>query len=87
MEYYIRFIGDNIILEAEPLAHNIETLGYNIIEKDKRKINLKFVKKIGIPEGPLLGKLQDGKSIVWKGKKIDINKATNVVKGKKITIG
>ncbi len=80
------FENDDFILEAGPLEHNIETLGYNIIEKDKRKINLKFTKKIGIPEGPLLGKLQDGKNIVWKGKKIDVNKATNVVKGKKITI-
>ncbi len=80
------FVGDNIVLEAEPLDHNIETFGYNIIEKDKRRINLKFVKEIGIPDGPLLGKLQDGKSIVWKGKKIGADKATNVVKGKKITI-
>ena len=80
------FVGDELILEAEPLDHNIETLGYNVIEKDKRKINLKFIKKIGIPECPLLGELQDGKSIMWKGKKIDVNKATNTVKGKKITV-
>ena len=80
------FVGEYIILEAGPLDHSIETLGYNIIEKDKRKINLKFVKKVGIPEGPLLGKLQDGKSIVWKGKKIDVNKSTYIVKGKKVTI-
>ncbi|MCH8004166.1 MAG: hypothetical protein IH934_06070 [Nanoarchaeota archaeon] len=39
-----------------------------------------------VPEGPLLGKLQDGKSIVWKGKKIGVDKATYVVKGNKITI-
>lgn len=80
------FENDDFILEAEPLEHNIETLGYNIIEKDKRKINLKFTKKVGIPEGPLLGKLQDGKNIVWKGKKIDAGKATYTIKGKKITI-
>ena len=80
------FVGGDIILEAEPLDHNIETLGYNIIEKDKRKINLKFVKKRGIPEGPLLGKLQDGKSVVWKGKKIDVDNATYIVKGKKLSV-
>lgn len=80
------FVGDELILEAEPLDHNIETLGYNIIEKDKRKINLKFIKKIGIPECPLLGELQEGNSIIWKGMKIDVNKATNTVKGKKITV-
>ena len=80
------FEDEDIVLEAEHLNHNIETLGYNIVEKGKRKINLRFVKKIGIPEGPLLGKLQGGKSIMWGGKKVDVDKATNVVKGKRITI-
>ena len=82
-----KFFEDNdFILESSLLDHNIDTLGYNLIEKDKRKINLKFTKKLGIPEGPLLGKLQDGKNIMWKGKKIDVDKATNIVNGKKITI-
>ena len=80
------FENEEIVLEAGLLEHNIETLGYNIIEKDKRKINLKFVKKLGIPDGPLLGKLQDGKSITWKGNKIEADKATYVVKGKKVTV-
>jgi ribonuclease Z len=80
------FVGEDIILESGPLDHNIETLGYNIIGRDKRKINLKFIKKVGIPDGPLLGKLQEGKSIAWKGKKINVDKATHIVKGKKITI-
>ncbi len=80
------FEDEDIVLEAEHLNHNIETLGYNIVEKGKRKINLRFVKKLGIPEGPLLGKLQEGKSIIWEGKKVGVDKATNVVKGKRITI-
>ena len=82
-----KFFEDNdFVLESSRLDHNIDTLGYNLIEKDKRKINLKFTKKLGIPEGPLLGKLQDGKNIMWKGKQIDVDKATNIVKVKKITI-
>ena len=80
------FEDRTLVLEAEHLNHNIETLGYNIVEKGKRKINLRFVKKLGIPEGPLLGKLQEGKSIIWEGKKVGVDKATNVVKGKRITI-
>ncbi len=78
--------SDDLILEAQSLEHNVDTLGYSIIEKDKRKINLKFTKKLGIPDGPLLGKLQDGKNIVWKGKKINVDDATDIVKGKKATI-
>jgi len=80
------FENRDIILRAEPLDHNVETLGYSLTEKDKRRINLKYIKKMKIPVGPLLGKLQEGKSIVWKGKKINVDKATFVVKGKKTVI-
>ena len=80
------FENNDFILEAEILKHNVETLGYSLREKGKRKINLKYIKKMKVPEGPLLGKLQDGKSIVWKGKKIDVDKATFKEKGKKIVI-
>jgi len=80
------FENDDFILEAEFLKHNVDTLGYSLKEKGKRKINLKYIKKMKVPEGPLLGKLQDGKGIVWGGKKISVDKATYVVKGNKITI-
>ena len=80
------FENEEFALEAAQLEHNIETLGYSFIEKDKRKINLSFTKKVGIPEGPLLGKLQDGKDILWKNKKIKVDEATVTAKGKKITI-
>tara|TARA_Y100000294_G_C8550525_1_gene335086 strand:+ start:111 stop:1001 length:891 start_codon:yes stop_codon:yes gene_type:complete len=80
------FENEDFILETSLLEHNIETLGYNFIEKDKRKINTSYIKKLKIPQGPLLGKLQAGKNIKWKNKKIPLNKATKVMKGKKITI-
>jgi len=82
-----KFFGnDDFILEAVQLRHSVETLGYSLIEKRRRKINLKFIKKIKIPHGPLLGKLQNGRSIRWKGKKVDIDKATYLVGGEKVTI-
>ncbi|MEK6948890.1 MAG: ribonuclease Z [Nanoarchaeota archaeon] len=80
------FENEELMLEAHLLEHNIETLGFNIVEKDRRKINLAAIKSLGIPEGPLLGELQNGKSINWKGRKIDANDATVVAKGRKITI-
>lgn len=80
------FENDYFKLEAKPLEHGMATLGYNFIEKDKRRINIEYIKKIGIPEGPLLGELQKGKSIVFKGKKISQKEATYIVKGKKVTI-
>jgi len=80
------FENSDFILETEPLKHKVETLGYSLREKGKRKINLEYIKKMEVPEGPLLGKLQDGKGIVWEGKKISVDKATYMVKGRKITV-
>jgi len=79
------FDCENYKLEAERLDHGIPCLGFSFIEKDRRKIKVSDIKKIGIPEGPLLGKLQEGKSIVFKGKKISADDVTYVVQGKKIS--
>ena len=79
------FENKDYILEALPLEHSIASLGYSLTEKDRRKINLGYIRALGIPDGPLLGKLQQGQSIVFKGKEITPSEATQVVKGKKIT--
>ncbi len=80
------FENDDFVLEAIELKHGIKTFGYNFIEKDRRKINLSKTKKIGLPEGPLLGKLQNGEEIMFKNKKIEAEKVTKLLKGKKISI-
>jgi ribonuclease Z len=81
------FYEDNDFqLIAYELNHGIKTFGYNFIEKDKRKIKIKKIKQLGIPEGPLLGKLQSGKNITYKGKKVAADDVTTIVKGKKISI-
>ena len=72
-------------LEAFELDHKgTPTLGFAFVEKDTRKIDLKYIKNLGIPNGPLLGKLQQGKSVKFKDKKISPDQATIVVPGKKI---
>lgn len=80
------FENNYYYVEAIPLEHGIPSLGYNFVEKDRLRINITKVRKIGMPEGPLLGKLQLGKSIVFKGKKYSSQELTNVVKGKKASI-
>ena len=78
--------GKDLIIEAKALEHNITCIGFSITEKDKRKIKVAFVKRLGIPDGPLLGELQDNKTIMWQGKPISPEDATYLVKGKKIVI-
>ena len=80
----ILFENNEFQLEAYPLEHGIETLGYRFVEKDKRKIDMKKVKKFGIPIGPLLGELQQGKAIEHNNKKIMPDDVTYVESGKKI---
>ena len=78
------FENEDFILESYPLEHGIETLGFKFIEKDKRKVDMKKIKKLGIPEGPLIGKLQQGNSIEHSGKKINPDDVTYLESGKKV---
>jgi len=79
------FEDSDIIIHSAELEHGVPCVGYSIKEQDYRRINIGYVKKLGIPQGPLLGKLQSNKSIIWKGKKIMPKNATYIVKGKKIS--
>lgn len=80
------FYKNDLILEAIPLDHLTPCLAYSFREKDVRKINLGYTKKFGLTRHPLLGNLQKGKDIVYKGKKILASKATTLIKGKKVAI-
>ncbi|MBL7055634.1 ribonuclease Z [Candidatus Woesearchaeota archaeon] len=93
MKMVVKEISSGKFLENEKycfkcvqLKHNVSCLGYSITEKDKRKIKLKEIKKLGIPLGPRIGTLQLGKNIFWKGKKILSKDVSSLIKGKKITI-
>ena len=78
----IFFENNDFQLEAYQLEHGIETLGYRFVEKDKRKIDMRNVKKFNVPVGPLLGKLQQGKAIEHNGKKIMPDDVTFIESGK-----
>lgn len=76
--------NDDFMLEALPVRHSAPCLAYAFIEKDKRKINIEYLKKYGLKKHPILKELQKGKDIVWEGKKIKAEKATVLKKGRKI---
>ena len=91
-EYVIHDIEDTkiklkeMIVISKPLEHGLPCLGYSFVENDKRRIKPLEIKKLGIPEGPLLGELQNNKPINWKGEKILPKNTTYIVKGKKVSI-
>jgi ribonuclease Z len=80
------FENSDMELIVYQLDHGIESLGFRFEEKDKLRIDTKKAKKFGIPDGPLLGKIQENKSITYKGKKIKPEDIAYIVKGRTIGI-
>jgi len=75
--------SEDFFLSTEPLKHNSVCLGYAFTEKDRLRINTAEVKKLGLKEGPIMGKLQAGKNVTVDGKKVLAKDVTYNVKGKK----
>ncbi len=82
----IFFETGDFYLEAAGLDHSVPCLGYSIVEKDKVHVDMAVVKKLGLPEGPLLGELQEGKAVTWKGKVVKPADVTFKTSGKKVTV-
>lgn len=68
---------------AKPLKHSTPCLGYTLIEHDKRKILPSKLKKFKL-EGPIVGELQQGKTITHDNKKITPNQVSVIEKGRKV---
>ncbi|MBM3200055.1 ribonuclease Z [Candidatus Woesearchaeota archaeon] len=93
ISYEVIEVGDGVFfenkefkLEAKALTHTAPCLGFAFIEKDKRNIDVDYLKKNhDLSKHPILKDLQAGKDITWKGKVIKADKATRVTKGKKVS--
>lgn len=73
-------------IEAMSMAHGMPTNGYAIELKERIRLDKKKLKKLKLPNSPLLGELQQGKDIVWQGKKIKAKDLTYREQGKKVVI-
>ena len=80
------FENADFYIKAGKLHHSVPCLGYAIVEKDKVHINVNAVKKLGLPEGPMLGQLQQGKPVSWKGRQVKPDEVTYTTKGKKVAV-
>ena len=72
------------VVKAINVKHNVPCLAYCFEEKPRRKINLEYTKKFGLEQHKILGELQKGKTITWRGKKITPEKGTILVPGRKV---
>ena len=93
IDYKIREVSNGKFFENEDfklysykLEHKVPCVGYRFVEKDKIRIIKSKLEKFGLKEGPLIGKLQKGKSIIFKGKRIKPDDVSFVEKGRIVGI-
>ncbi len=63
------FESKDFYLEAKEMQHGIPTNAYTFVKKGQIRINKIKLKKSGLPEGPLIKKLKEGKDIIYNDKK------------------
>ena len=73
-------------LESEKMSHGIPANAYSLVIKDKLRLDKKKIQNSKLPFGPLLGKLKEGKDIIYEGKKYNAKNFIYEEKGKKISI-
>jgi len=53
-----------VVVKAAPILHRVFCVGYVFTENDKPgKLDMEKCKQLGVPKGPLLGQLKNGKEI------------------------
>jgi len=58
-------------IEAIKTEHTTESLAYKLQEKERPgRMRVEYLESIGLPRGPLWGKLQRGHAVVYKGRRI-----------------
>lgn len=72
---------EDFFVEAANLKHSIPCIGYRFVEKDKRKMNVSKLDKLGL-KGPDVGILQQGKAIKIGSKIINPDDVSSINKGK-----
>ena len=82
----IIFENEDYEVWSANLSHSVPCLGFSLVEKDVRRMNMMKAKKFGLSEGPYVGKLQKGQTVTFKGKKITPDEVSYIQKGKKLSI-
>ena len=75
----------NFYLESKPMTHGIPCNAYSFVKKGQVRIDRKKLQKSGLPSGPLLQKLKEGKDIVHNGKKFKAKDLTYFADFKKVS--
>lgn len=77
--------NEEFTIEANKLIHNVESYGFRLVQKEKRRIDTEKLKEKNIPPGAHLKLLQENKTAEFKGKKLNPKTLTYIVPGKVIS--
>ena len=77
---------DEYEIACTKLDHDTPSLGYSFEVKESSRLDKEKLKKLKIPNSPLIGKLVKGETIEVNGKKIDGKKLIYKEKKRKITL-
>jgi ribonuclease Z len=72
-------------LAAEKMTHLVPCNAYSFVKKGQIRIDKAKLKKEKIPQGPILGKLKEGKDIIHNGKKYLAKNLTFKEEDKKVS--
>lgn len=72
-------------IKVSSMSHTSPCNAYSFIIKDKIRLNKTKLKKLKLPNSPLLKQLKQGKDVIHNDKKIKSSQVTYLQKGKKIT--
>ncbi len=77
---------EEFLIETIPISHTCRGLSYSFTIKEKQRLNKEKLKKLKIPNGPLLGELAKGKKIKLDGKEINGKEFIYLEQKKKLTL-
>jgi ribonuclease Z len=84
---------EHIFLDTEkykvscaPLDHTTPCIGYAWYEKEKTRVDMNACKKLGLKEGPLIGKLTRGEAVTVDGTLVKPEDVIYRTAGKKLTV-
>lgn len=79
------FENEEFAIECAQMSHGTPSLAYSFVIKDKLRLDKSKIKKLKLPNSPLIRDLQQGKDITFNGKKIKSSQVTYIEKGRKVT--
>ena len=79
------FNSDEFFLEAVGVEHDCPALAYSFVVKEKSRLDKEKLKKLDIPNSPLIGELVKGKKVEIGGKKIDGKKLMYIENSRKVS--